>query len=288
VTRTVSVSVTEALSIVIPPLRPDSIDGLSLYADPPRVDDQGGERGETRVGSRVERLTYVARDPGDYTLPAVAIAWWNTVANRLERAELPPIRFTVVPNPDLEPVFETVMDADSAALAADQPGPRRFSFDWIWIALVAGALGVVLSWAARRFIPHLVEWGRAWRAAREQGEPRRFADLMAALKAGDATGSLNALITWSDAMRVEIEGAGQGRRPPLLWLLDGARTPGLAEEIRRLQTQLYGAGATGSAPWSGRDLARAVREERRARRADRGATSMRRASFGLSPLNPGR
>ena len=69
--RTITMTVEDALSMVIPPLPADSVPGLAVYPDPPEVTDEGGERGERIVGRRVERITYVAEEAGEYRLAPI-------------------------------------------------------------------------------------------------------------------------------------------------------------------------------------------------------------------------
>ena len=59
-TRTITVTVNDALSMVLPPLPADPLPGLAVYSDPPRVRDEGGERGERIVATeeKIHRLLH--------------------------------------------------------------------------------------------------------------------------------------------------------------------------------------------------------------------------------------
>lgn len=299
VTRTVTVTVTEALSIVIPPLPQDSVEGLALYVDPPRVEDVGGERGETRRGSRTERRTYVAREVGDYELPGVEIAWWNTRTGTLERTTLPAVTFRVEADPAAAPTFEAEVDADSAFLASTSTPERDLPIrELVWL-LATGALLSVVVWAARRFGPPIRRRLEDAREARRNSEARRFRDLLRACKRNDPTAALNGLIAWAEALRSHSAEspprAGPATtptmRPPLIWLRDSARTEALPAELAELQASLYGPAPVEvqekGARWSGAALARTLREERTRRHAgDRGLGRTSGPGTALEPLNP--
>jgi len=277
ISRTLSVSVREALSIVIPPLAPDSIAGLTLYMDPATVTDTGGERGETREGSRVERLTYVAQAPGIYALPPIEIAWWNLERNRLERTTLPAIEFTVEPAPMAEPVFEAEMDQDSAAVAlTERP---ESPIDWETVRTVAAGLValLLLVWGTRRILPRIRDW-LAWRAAvREANEARRFAAVLGASRANDPRAAREAMARWVETVQ------GGGEAGPLADFARARDLLELATEIEALDAHLYGPGEAG---WTGASLAKAARHARSSLEKTRRAHLQEAPPFGLSDLNP--
>jgi hypothetical protein len=102
ITRTITMTAVEAFAMMLPPLPFPPVDGLRVYPAEPRLSDSGGERGETRVGKRVESVTYVLEKEGQYRVPAIDIDWWDTVARTVRRASLPELALTVAANPDLK------------------------------------------------------------------------------------------------------------------------------------------------------------------------------------------
>ena len=124
-TRTITFTVHDALSMVIPPMTFDTVPGLGVYVDPPMVEDTGGERGQAIVGTRVESVTYVAQEEGSYQLPAVELAWWDIGAGRLRQAALPALEFHVASNPSL--VQEIPLPPDSVVEAAVAAARTRVS-----------------------------------------------------------------------------------------------------------------------------------------------------------------
>jgi len=53
-------------------------------------------------------VTYTLQDEGEYTLPAVAISWWDPEQSVLRTARVPPISFSVAPNPELTSHLEAL------------------------------------------------------------------------------------------------------------------------------------------------------------------------------------
>ena len=65
---------------------------LAAYLDEPDVSD--GE-----VGRRSEQLTLVFDAGGTFEVPGVSLDWWNTAAERIETASVPPLTLTVAGPP---------------------------------------------------------------------------------------------------------------------------------------------------------------------------------------------
>jgi len=274
IVRTVTATVYDALSLVIPPLTFDSIPGLALYPDPPRTSDEGGERGERIVGSRTESATYVMLEEGDYELPAVEIAWWDLNANRLRRSTVESIAFHVEPNPDYAPEFAPIEPNTVVAEAA--PADSRLSPRTIALALGALLLVAVLFWLARRFGPRLVERLAEWRRQREESEAAYLARLRRACRTNDPHAAMQALLAWLDRT------SPSGTAATVASFVAAAHDAELATAANDLSELLYGDTGTGESSWDGADLYRAVRRHRRSRIA--AAPTFRGGD--LAPLNP--
>ncbi len=72
----------------LPPVPFDVSVGFERYPEQPFLKDQTSPTGVT--GSRQERITLIPTRPGIYTLPGIEIEWWNSAANDLQAARLPP------------------------------------------------------------------------------------------------------------------------------------------------------------------------------------------------------
>ncbi len=95
VTRTLMLSADGLTASQLPPLKFQLPPEFRLYSDKPYLRDS--ESGEGIRGLRQERITIVPSQAGDFSLPEIAIDWWNTSSGRQETARLPGFRILVLP-----------------------------------------------------------------------------------------------------------------------------------------------------------------------------------------------
>lgn len=133
ITRTVTASGQDTLSVLIPPLIPviDNDERVQAYPAQARLDDSQ-ERGEY-LSSREDQTTYIVQRGGELTLPALELIWWNSQTRQLETLTLPGQTLRVRHTP-------------ASWLAAYGPG----------LAAVAGALAllVLMLLAIARYYRH--------------------------------------------------------------------------------------------------------------------------------------
>jgi hypothetical protein len=139
VVRTIVQSAEGMPAVQLPVLRQPALDGIAAYADDPLFEDRRGEREVPDRSMQTQRITYLLQRPGQYTLPAVELRWFNTRSGKLETAALPALKLRVAAAPEV-----AVASHDEAAL----PPPRQathgpFATDaihWSWFAGFASAL----------------------------------------------------------------------------------------------------------------------------------------------------
>jgi hypothetical protein len=93
--RTITLTATDTLASILPAIAIKEIDGLSAYPDPPKLINRF-ERGEF-TASRTEHIFYIAEQPGNYSLPAQSIVWWNTRTQSLQTEVIPAVEIRVIP-----------------------------------------------------------------------------------------------------------------------------------------------------------------------------------------------
>lgn len=81
-----------------------ALNGMKSYPDQPVLKEDKQSDGLTAL--REEKIAYIPSKPGDYTLPAVEINWFNTKTQKIETAVLPSVTIKAL------------------AAAADQPTPQ--------------------------------------------------------------------------------------------------------------------------------------------------------------------
>jgi hypothetical protein len=274
--RTITIDAEGAFGMMLPPLPVPVIDGLSVYPDPPQVADRSGERGQARTARRVESVAYRLDRAGDYELPAVAIAWWDTGAKRMRKSTVAAIAFSVAPAPALADEIPLPPETETPVPAASASPEDRWAtlIRWSVPALIALA---VLAWTvpglARRASwvgGRLAEARRRW----QDSEPARFARVRRSAANGDAARTYRALLDWAQ------RSARRGPRT-LDALVVEAGDAVLGAEIGRLATTLYSL-APAPMAWEGSRLI----ERLRAARRRRARWSTARDASTLGQLNP--
>ena len=161
-------------SMFLPPLAP-ALEGLveagsvSLYADAPRFRDGDG------LAIRSERVTLVFQAPGDFTVPEVALDYWDTAAGAVHTARVEAVEFSV----------SGAAAAGGVAGEAAEGGRRG------WLPLLAG-LPVVMAVAGYALLPALRRRLALWR----RSEPRAFRDLRRALRSASGPEQYRAVLRW--------------------------------------------------------------------------------------------
>ena len=80
-------------AMMLPNYAAESLPGLAAYPAPPELDNSVN-RGEIRAERRVQ-ISYIAEQPGAYTLEGRDYFWWDTVRQELSLLSIPPTSFTV-------------------------------------------------------------------------------------------------------------------------------------------------------------------------------------------------
>ncbi len=258
VTRTITIDAVGLEENMI--AEPDwpAIPDARVYPDQP----QGISRddGEWVLGHKEFRYAVVPEKEGQLVLPALRIAWWDTVANEQRFSELAARTISVLPSE----IAQQAAPGSAATLPAtnrNQPSAGQEAVMttpgyWRWLALVFAVLWLAtLAWIVwgRSAVPRVTAAGAGGRdeTALESGFRR-------ACQAGDAPAARQALRSW---LRRHAPVSRRAR----LSLVDFARECG-NETLGMAVRQLDGAGFSqeGDQGWDGPALYRAWREWRAA------------------------
>ena len=237
-TRTVTLTAPDVPGMVFPPLPLAKIEGLAVYPKPPSVQDQV-ERGDL-TGKRTETVTYICERPGQYTLPALVIPWWDLKNQQLMRVTLPAVTLEVDPGP--------AQSRDTTAPAAATPWQP-----WLWWVL-GSVLLLIIAMAALWHMRQALRaaWERK-RLQRQTSEPGLFAQLLDACHASDARAAYNALLRWLD---IRHRGPDAATIEAFLACHPDAD---LRRQVEMLQASVLGQ----EAHWDGVALADGLRQVRR-------------------------
>jgi hypothetical protein len=117
-TRTITFSAPDVPGMIFPAFPADDIDGLGVYSKL-QVRDHSEARGGL-VGERREVLSYVCKEPGQFTIPAVEFRWFDLDTKQVKTESFAAHTLDVVPNPAL--VSGSGQSAAAKASGGGEPG----------------------------------------------------------------------------------------------------------------------------------------------------------------------
>lgn len=98
ITRTITLTASGLAKAQLPKIIMTAPEGLKVYPDQAELHSNLSK--ERLVSQKKQNFALVASHAGEYVLPKISIAWWNTVTNKYQQAVLPEQTITVLPNPD--------------------------------------------------------------------------------------------------------------------------------------------------------------------------------------------
>ena len=164
-------------AIFLPPLAPElQFDGVSVYADAPKVEDN-------EVARRSEKLTLVFDAGGEFSVPDVELSFWNTESGSVERVVA-------------EGFAVAVAGAPVVPSTADVASERR------WPQIVALlVIALVVLFAVRYWAPMLVRYYRDVAERRRNTERHAFTQLEKAIASQRPEAAYHALLAWLERLQ---------------------------------------------------------------------------------------
>jgi len=250
-TRTVTVTINDAVAMLIPPLEMAAVEGMGLYPGKPELDDRAN-RGQL-TGRRTDSVTLIMEEEGTCELPELVYHWYDLGSRSLRKEVLPAVTVTVVPNPDLaaEHLGESLEEEEVVAAVVEE----EESGTGLRNAVLAAAAVLLLLLIFRRRLARLPALLAERRHRRAEGEARYFKEFRRTAGGGDPAETMTALMAWLDRFAVGPEAATLQR------FVDQAGDPELAVQADALNQAVYGSAAatdngTPQGTWSGRRMAR--------------------------------
>ena len=240
-TRTIIVEGLGLLETQLPDLAVETQAGVRQYADRPEL-----SREITPAGLRSRRaVSYavIAQTPGDITLQAVRLPWWNVAEERWEVAELPPRVLRVSPSSDAPAAVSSAVEPT----VQPQALPAREPSYWPWIsgALALVWLGTVALWWRSRGGARPPPASAAASSERKPALRKVLRDLQSACAVSDPAAARTALLRFA-----ELRFAASP--PRSLGALAALLPAEAAREVLALEAHIYGAAAGGA--WRGAGL----------------------------------
>ena len=175
--RTITFRAPDIPGMVFPAIVFPEVDGLKLYQARATVNDKI-DRGSL-TGERVDAITYLCEKAGNYSLPAIAIPWWDLNKKQMQKIILPAVSFEVKP-------------AKSPTSLADETQNSTSLFPW---KIVAGSSAFILlvSLVLFHFKNTILQQFADWQTRRKENESAYFEKISEATSPAQ---TLNAITAW--------------------------------------------------------------------------------------------
>jgi hypothetical protein len=273
ITRTVTMKAEETPAMLLPPVTFPAVNGLAVYPAQPALQDKTEGRTDALSATRTDSATYILQRPGDYTLPAVDIRWWNAAEKRVETAHLDAVTMQVAANPAVQSA-----DADAARASSWTALGDLIADHWrlmlLAIPVIAG-----LVWLAPGVVLGIAADHRRRRQAYLQSEAFAFSRFRHAVRHGDAKAAYFAMLDW-------LPHFGATRSDHSIEAFKVAAADDVLDrEIDAIEAELF-APRRGAGSWSGRQLLHRVRAARRKLRPHAGRGGDMRLPQQLNPVGP--
>ena len=132
VTLTVNRRAGDISAMLLPPLPVFKADGLAAYPQAPDVNDKT-DRGDL-TGERIDSITWVVEQAGDYEIPGIRFQWWDPLSRELKQQIIPGMSLDIPP----------VAADDTATATANLPGTGSAQSLQFWIPVIAALLALAL------------------------------------------------------------------------------------------------------------------------------------------------
>jgi hypothetical protein len=139
--RSVVFEASNVMAMMLPGWQAEDLSGLAVYPQPPSLSNSNN-RG-SMIAKRVEHITYIVEEPGQYQLPARDYYWWDTSEGELQIRFLPAVDITVG-----ETAEKNIDTGQSKILANVSPG-RLLIFSALF------ALFIGLCWFIYKRLPRI-------------------------------------------------------------------------------------------------------------------------------------
>jgi len=268
ITRTLRLQASGASSNQLPLINARVPDSFKQYPDQPAVQDHKANNGIT--GIREEKIAIIPTMAGNFTLPGIKVAWWNTKTDSLEMAHLPERHVNVLPAPGVEqsrsvqpqPVIAESKPSVTPGLT-DQSLPQiapkgaattreqDFPYQWLSLFLAMAWLVTIVAWWRHNKKRSLQQNATAEILSPARKSPKQIrAALKRACMENNTLAARNNLLEWGQAL--------WGDLPPHNLSEIAAQLDNRASvEIIGLERALYSKDAKG---WDGSALWEAIED----------------------------
>lgn len=262
ITRTITLTAAGLGKAQLPKIIMAAPAGLKIYPD--QAELHSSLTKERLISQKRQNFALVASQAGDYILPKITIAWWNTVTNKYQQAILPEQTITVHPNADLpqpstanSPVVANALSENTSAkeigtpliappIIIEKPSYLQWLFLALWIL-------TAIAWAV-----HALYLKRNNTHNPSSSKPQKvnnhYLALMAACKQNNAEQAISLILPWLNNVSSL---KGNAEIPSLAAALAMINNDEFTCAINDVQQHLYGREAVENL-WVGVNLLKAI------------------------------
>mgnify|MGYP003384726483 CR=1 FL=1 len=261
ITRTITLTAAGLGKAQLPKIVMDAPAGLKIYPDQAEVHSNLTK--ERLISQKRQNFALVASRAGEYVLPKMTIAWWNTVTNKYQQAILPAQTITVKANPNAPQV--PVIASSPASIANGTPTTAANSPTVATSPIIIEKAGY-LQWL---FLALWLLTSFAWlfhvfylkRSSKDLKKPEKtvnnhYLALMAACKQNNAEQALNLILPWLNKL---TEKQGNIEIATLSEAISQINNNVFTCAINEVQQHLYGKQTTDNS-WLGDSLLKAIQQ----------------------------
>ena len=263
ITRTITLTAAGLAKVQLPKIIMNAPPGLKIYPDQAELHSSLSK--ERLISQKRQNFALVASQAGEYTLPKITIAWWNTITNKYQQAVLPEQTITIKANPDAPQAFinnaentPITLPKNTTTTASAQPIiiEKTSQLQWLFLALW------ILSCTAWFFhIRYLKRTGSfSTKETNKAGTTKPINSyhlaIMAACKQNNAEQALSLVLPWLNNLSTNQKGAEMSS---LSEAISQINNKALTCAINDIQQHLYGKTAVDSS-WCGNDLLKAIQQ----------------------------
>jgi len=264
ITRTITLTAAGLGKAQLPKIIMGAPVGLKIYPD--QAELHSSLTKERLISQKRQNFALVASHAGEYILPKITIAWWNTVTNKYQQAVLPMQTITVHPNADLpQPSIANTSDTTNALsrgtlvnnTTTQQVTPpiiieKASYLQWLFLALW---ILTAFAWGA-----HVFYLKRKNSLNTTNTSPKKlnnyYLALMAACKQNKAEQALSLVLPWLNNLDTN---QNNDDISTLAAALAKINNEAFTCAINDVQQHLYGKEAVESS-WVGDDLLTAIQQ----------------------------
>ncbi len=264
ITRTITLTAAGLGKAQLPKIMMNAPAGLKIYPD--QAELHSNLTKERLISQKRQNFALVASHAGDYVLPKMTIAWWNTITNKYQQAILPEQTITVKPNADapqstaIANTTASSLDSTNVSTAlTNKPLPtnspiiieKTSNLQWLFLALW---LLTCISWFFHVFYLKHSVFSKPKAVSKTINN--HYLALMAACKQNNAEQALSLILPWLNNLSSNQNNTEISTLSSAIEIINNETFTCAINEVQQF---LYGKG-TVETSWFGDALLKAIQQ----------------------------